>query len=90
VSQLKFKDFNNNDTYQILCIIQTVYLLGYGLEDRDSRLRFLAGTRSISLHHRVQTGSEAHPAFYPMVTGTLSLRVKGPGREADHSSPSSA
>jgi hypothetical protein len=39
---------------------------GYGLEDRGSRVRFPAGTGNFSLHHRVQTGSGAHPASYPM------------------------
>jgi hypothetical protein len=34
--------------------------------------------------------SGAHPASYPIGTGALSLRVKRPGREADHSPPSSA
>jgi hypothetical protein len=44
-----------------------------------------------SPHHRVQTGSGAHPASYPIGTrGSLSLGVKRPGREADHSLPSSA
>jgi hypothetical protein len=42
-----------------------------------------------SLHHRVQNGSGTHPASYPMgIRG--SLGVKQPGREADHSPPSSA
>jgi hypothetical protein len=42
-----------------------------------------AEARNFSLHHRVQTGSVAHP-------GALYLRAKRPGREADHSPPSSA
>jgi hypothetical protein len=37
----------------------------------------------------VQTGSEAHPASYPMVTGGSFPGVKRPGREADHSPPAS-
>jgi hypothetical protein len=40
--------------------------LGYGLDDRGSRVRFPAGTGNFSLHHRVQNGSEAHPASYPV------------------------
>jgi hypothetical protein len=40
-----------------------------GLDDRDSRVRFPAGTGNFSLHHRVQNGSGAHPASYPMNTG---------------------
>jgi hypothetical protein len=43
--------------------------LGYGLDDRGSRVRFPAGTGNVSLHHRVQTGSGTHPASYPMGTG---------------------
>jgi hypothetical protein len=34
--------------------------------------------------------SGTHPASYPWVTGALSLGVKRPGREADHSLPPSA
>jgi hypothetical protein len=42
--------------------------LGYGLEDRTSRVRFLAGAGNFSLHHRVQNGSGTHPASHPMGT----------------------
>jgi hypothetical protein len=42
--------------------------LGYGLDNRGSRVRFLAGAVNFSLHHRVQNGSGAHPASYPMGT----------------------
>jgi hypothetical protein len=40
--------------------------LGYGLDDRGSRVRFPAGTGNFSLNHRVHNGSGAHPASYPM------------------------
>jgi hypothetical protein len=60
--------------------------LGYGLGDRGSRVRFPARAGNFSLHHRVQNGSGVHPASY---SGALSLGVKRPGREADHSPPSS-
>jgi hypothetical protein len=61
------------------------------MEDRGSRVRFSAGAGNISLHLRVQNGSGAHPASYPMRVPTdLSLRIKRPGRDADHSLPSSA
>jgi hypothetical protein len=59
--------------------------LSYGLDDRDSRVRFPAGAGNFSLHHRLQNGSGAHPASYPMGT-----RGSFPVREADHSPPSSA
>jgi hypothetical protein len=42
--------------------------LGYWLDDRGSRVRFPAGVRNSSLHHRVQNGSGTHPASYPMDT----------------------
>jgi hypothetical protein len=42
--------------------------LGYGLDDRNSRVKFPAEAGNFSLHHRVQNGSEAHPASYPMGT----------------------
>jgi hypothetical protein len=38
--------------------------------------RLLAWTRDFSLPHNVQTGSGAHPAFYPMVTGAYFLWTK--------------
>jgi hypothetical protein len=40
--------------------------LGYGLDDRSSRVRFPAETGNFN--HRVQNGSGAHPASYPMGT----------------------
>jgi hypothetical protein len=58
--------------------------LGYGLDDRGSRVRLPAGAGNFSFHHRVQNGSGAHPASYPMSTRALSLRVQLPGRKADH------
>jgi hypothetical protein len=42
-------------------------VLGYGLDDRGSSVRFPAGAGSFSLH-RVQNGSGAHSASYPMGT----------------------
>jgi hypothetical protein len=42
--------------------------LGYGLDDRGSRVRFPAGAGNFSLHHRIQNGSGAHPASYLMGT----------------------
>jgi hypothetical protein len=65
-------------------------VLGYGLNDRGSRVQFPTGAGNSSLYHRIQNGSGAHPASYTMVTGVLSPGVKWPWREADHSPPSSA
>jgi hypothetical protein len=46
---------------------------------------------NFSLHHRVQTGSGAHPASYQWVSGSLFTRgVKRPGREAELSPQFSA
>jgi hypothetical protein len=42
--------------------------LGYGLDDRGSRVRFPAGAGNFCLYHRVQNGSGAHSASYPMGT----------------------
>jgi hypothetical protein len=38
----------------------------------------------------VSMGLARHTASYPVCTGALSFRIKLPGREADHSPPSSA
>jgi hypothetical protein len=53
--------------------------LGYGLDDRDSRVRFPAGAGNFSLHHRVQNGSDAYPASYPMDTRGSFLGGKAAG-----------
>jgi hypothetical protein len=47
---------------------QSVERLGYGLDDWGSRVRFLVGAGNFFLEHRVQNGSGAHPASYPMGT----------------------
>jgi hypothetical protein len=59
-------------------------------ESRNSSVAIAGGAGNFSLHHRVQNGSGAHPASYPMCTRGSFLGVKRPGREADHSPPSSA
>jgi hypothetical protein len=64
--------------------------LGYGLDDRSTRVRFPAGAGNFSLYHRVQNGSGAHPASYPMGTRVSFPGCKAAGREADHSPPCSA
>jgi hypothetical protein len=55
----------------------------------ESRVRFPTGAGDFSLHHRIQNGSGAHPASYPMGTSGSFHGVKQPEREADHSPPSS-
>jgi hypothetical protein len=53
--------------------------VGYGLDDRGSRVRFPAGAGNFSLRHRVQNGSGAHPASYPMGTRGSFLGGKAAG-----------
>jgi uncharacterized membrane protein (GlpM family) len=48
------------------------------MDDRCSRVRFSAEAGNFSLHHRVQNGSGAHPASYPMCN-----RGSFPGGKAD-------
>jgi hypothetical protein len=43
----------------------------------------------IYLRHNVKIGSEVHTASYPVDTLGILSGVKRPGREADHSPPSS-
>jgi hypothetical protein len=63
----------------------------YGLDDRAIGVRFPAGAKDCSSSLCVQTGSGAHPASCPMGTGGLFPGGKAwPGRDADHSPPSSA
>jgi hypothetical protein len=62
--------------------------LGYGMDDRGFRVRFPAEAGNFSLHHRVQNGSGPTQSPIQWVPGALSLGVKRPGREADHSPPS--
>jgi hypothetical protein len=52
----------------IAVITQSIWRLGYGLDDRGSRVRFLSEAGNFSLHHRVQNGSGTHLASYAMGT----------------------
>jgi hypothetical protein len=54
-------------------------VLGYGMDDRGSRVRFSAGPGNFSLHHLVQNGSGAHPASYTMGTRGSFRGVKAAG-----------
>jgi hypothetical protein len=51
---------------------------------------YLTTLKRFFVTHSVQTGSGAHPASYSVSTVGSFLGVKRPGREADHSPPSSA
>jgi hypothetical protein len=52
-------------------------------------VRFPTGVRDFSLVRSVLTDTGVHQTFNPMGTGGSLPRVKLPGREADHSPPSS-
>jgi hypothetical protein len=64
--------------------------LGYGLDDRGSRVRFPAGDGNFLF--TTAFGMALGPTQPPIqwVPGALSLGVKWPGCETDHSPPSSA
>jgi hypothetical protein len=76
------------------CFVERVYCLKYiayttystfqKFATLGSRVRFPAGAGSFSLHHSVQIGSGAHPAFYPVSTRSSFPGIKRPGRKADH------
>jgi hypothetical protein len=63
---------------------------GYGLDDRAIQVRSPAGAKNFSSILCVQTGSGVHPASCTMGTGgSFSGGKARPGRDADHSPPSS-
>jgi hypothetical protein len=64
--------------------------LGYGLDDRGSRVRFPALAGNFSLHHRAQNGPGATQLPVQWVPDVLSLGIKRLGRDAEHSPPSNA
>jgi hypothetical protein len=63
----------------LVLILTTGREITHGLDDRGSRIRFPAGTGNFSLYHRVQNGSGAHPASYPMGTVGSFLGSKAAG-----------
>jgi hypothetical protein len=64
---------------------------GYGLDDRAIGVRSPAGGKDLPSSLCVQTGSGAHPASCTMGTGgPFPVGKARPGRDADHSLPSSA
>jgi hypothetical protein len=63
----------------------------YGLDDRETEVRSPTGAEDFSSSPCIHTGSGAHPASYPMGTGGPFPGGKArPGRDANHSPPSSA
>jgi hypothetical protein len=65
--------------------------LGYRMDDRGSKVRFPGGGLGIFLF-TTESRSALEPTQPPIqwVPGAISRGVKRPGREADHSHPSSA
>jgi hypothetical protein len=64
---------------------------GYGMDERAIGVRSPAGANDFSSSLCVQTGSGTHPASCTMGTGGPFPGGKAqPGRDADHSPPSSA
>jgi hypothetical protein len=55
-----------------------------------AKVSFVARASDLFVLHNVQTGLGAHPASYTMIPESLSLGIKRPEREGDHSPPSSA
>jgi hypothetical protein len=66
--------------------------LGYGLDDRGSRVRFPTGGGLGIFLFTIASRTTLRPTqpYIQWVSGALSLGVKRPGCEADHSYPSSA
>jgi hypothetical protein len=63
----------------------------YGLDDRAIGVRSPAGAKDSSYSLFVHTGSGAHPASCTMgIGGSFPGAKERPGRDADHSPPSSA
>jgi hypothetical protein len=62
--------------------------LGYGLDAQGSIAGGGLGIFLLTTESRTALGPSQPPIQW--VRGALSLEVKGPGREADHSPPSSA
>jgi hypothetical protein len=64
---------------------------GYGLDDRAIEVRFPAEEKDFSFSLCIQTGSGAHPDSSPMgIGGPFPGANVRPGRDANHSRPSSA
>ena len=76
------------------CIMDIDHHSAVGIEttlrSRPSGVRILAEGENFFLLQNVRTGSGIHSAFHLTGTGFLSPRLKRPGRDVDHSNPSSA
>jgi hypothetical protein len=64
--------------------------LGYGLDDRHSRVRVSAGAGNFSFTTASRAALEPTQSPIQWVPGALSLGIKRPECDTDHSPPSSA
>jgi hypothetical protein len=89
--QQKVLSFTNNTENFIFGVPLHYEVSGYGLEDKRRRFDPRQRRKDFLSSLCVQTGSGVHPASCTMGTGGLFPGAKaGPGRDADHSPPSSA
>jgi hypothetical protein len=77
--------FNYLQNYSLVCIA-----LGYGLDDPHSGIRFPAGAGIFLFITASGTAVVSTQPPIQWIPGALSLGVKRPVRQADHSPPSSA
>jgi hypothetical protein len=68
----------------------SVQRLGYGMDERGSFPGEGDNVISFSLRHRIKTGSGPPQPPIQRIPGDLTPGAKRPGREADHSPPTSA
>jgi hypothetical protein len=81
-----------NDLYNTFTPVSSGSIVSaYGLDDRAIEVRSPAEAKDFFSNLCVQTGSGAHPASRTKATGGHFPGAKSrPGRDADHSPPSSA
>jgi hypothetical protein len=85
-SHIKWKNTNSGKSRD-----SSVHIaMGYGLDDWSSRVRFPVGLGIFLFTTASRTALGPTQPPIQWVPGALSLGVKRPGREADHSPPSSA
>jgi hypothetical protein len=87
----RIKNFHILNSFQASPGSSVSIVSGYGLDDRAIDVRSPAEAKDFSSSLCVHTGSGAHPAYCTMGTGAPIPGSKArPGRDADHSPPSSA
>jgi hypothetical protein len=87
----RIKNFRILNSFQASPGSSISIVSGYGLDDRAIEVRSPAEAKDFSSSLCVQTGSGAHPVSCTMGTGGPIPGGKvRPGRDADHSPPSSA